>query len=168
MNTFQSKRPEDFDAIFERIGKDWMLITADDGNKANTMTASWGFCGILWNKPMAVCFIRPQRYTYPIACRAERLTLSFFEETYRKALQYCGKASGRNEDKWQGAGLTVAHTESGAAYPAEAQTVLVCRKLYEDDLKKECFLDPALFSNYPTDDFHRFFICEIEEVLEKV
>lgn len=167
MSTFQSKQPKDFDAIFERIGKDWMLITADDGNEANTMTASWGFCGILWHKPVAVCFIRPQRHTYPIACRAERLTLSFFEESYREALQYCGKASGRNENKWEGAGLTVAHTASGAAYPAEAKTVLVCRKLYEDDLKKECFLEPSLFANYPTDDFHRFFICEIEEVLEK-
>ena len=47
---------------FSLIGQEWMLITAGDQKKANTMTASWGGVGILWNKPVAFCFIRPQRY----------------------------------------------------------------------------------------------------------
>ena len=51
------------DNLFTRIGKDWMLVTAGDREKSNTMTASWGGAGILWNKPVAFSFIRPQRYT---------------------------------------------------------------------------------------------------------
>lgn len=35
---------------FTKIGKEWMLITAGDANGFNTMTASWGGAGVLWNK----------------------------------------------------------------------------------------------------------------------
>ncbi len=166
MNQFTCIAPQQADPIFDRIGKDWMLITAGKGESINTMTASWGCCGILWNKPVAVCFIRPQRHTYTFTEREERLTLSFFEgEEYRAALTYCGRKSGRDVDKFRETGLTPAYTETGVPYPEEASTVLVCRKLYVDDLKKACFLDPELLAHYPIDDFHRVYICEIEQVL---
>ena len=33
-----------------KIGKEWLLITAGDEKKHNTMTASWGGVGVLWGK----------------------------------------------------------------------------------------------------------------------
>ena len=45
------------------------------------MTASWGHMGILWNLPIAIAYIRPQRYTYGFANRYPDYTLSFFTET---------------------------------------------------------------------------------------
>lgn len=33
---------------FTKISKEWMLITAGDEEKHNTMTASWGGVGIMW------------------------------------------------------------------------------------------------------------------------
>ncbi len=47
------------DNFFEAIGKEWMLVTAGNKEKFNMMTASWGCIGWLWNKPVAVAFIRP-------------------------------------------------------------------------------------------------------------
>ena len=41
--------------FFEAIGKEWMLVTAGTKEKFNTMTASWGGIGWLWNKPVARC-----------------------------------------------------------------------------------------------------------------
>ena len=164
MNHFQTVRPQDFDPIFDRIGKEWMLISASDGSRTNTMTASWGGCGILWNKPVAVCLIRPQRFTFGIVEAAERLTLSFLPEQYRPALSWCGSHSGRDGDKFAGAGLTCLY-DTGVPYPAEASLVLVCRKLYADDIRQSAFLDSSLLSNYTNGDYHRFYICEIERVL---
>ena len=46
---------------FGAIGQDWMLVTAGDAAKANTMTASWGGLGVLWGFDVAFVFIRPQR-----------------------------------------------------------------------------------------------------------
>lgn len=163
--SFRAVDPLEIDPIFERIGKDWMLISASDSERKNTMTASWGTCGILWNKPVAVCFIRPQRYTCPIVETADRLSLAFFDGAYRDALSYCGRHSGRDGDKFAASGLTPVMTEEGVPYPKEASLVLVCRKLYADTLKMDGFLDPSLLSHYPAKDFHRVFVCEIEQAL---
>ena len=167
-SAFKSVIPSSLsDNFFSRIGEDWMLITAANSKgEVNTMTASWGCAGILWNKPVAICFIRPQRYTYGIVEDTDTLTLSFFPKgEYREALRYCGTKSGRDGDKFAATGLTVQRTNDGTPYLEEANLVLVCRKLYADDLKESCFIDPTLLKNYPTKDYHRFYICEITEVL---
>lgn len=157
--------------LIQRIGDGWMLISVANRETGipNTMTASWGTVGVLWNKPVLTCFIRPQRFSYPLACREARMSFAFLPEQYRAALQYCGAHSGRDGDKFAAAGLTPAFTsdDDPVPYPAEASLVVVGRKLYEDDLREGNFLDPSLFRNYPHKDFHRFFICEIEQVLAK-
>ena len=170
MTPFQSVAPATLpDNFFSRIGEDWMLITAANSlGEVNTMTASWGCAGILWNKPVAVCFIRPQRYTYAFTEEADTLTLSFFpKDTYRDALRFCGTKSGRDVDKFAATGLTVVKTSEETPYLAEANLVLVCRKLYADDLKEGCFIDPDMLKHYAAKDYHRFYICEITEVLVK-
>lgn len=156
----------ELDDVFRLVGKDWMLLTAEgrDGEgdpKANPMTASWGGMGFLWNKPVVFLFIRPQRYTYRLVEEAPRLSVSFFTEEYREALRICGRLSGRDTDKFAAAGLTCTYTD-GVPHPKEARLVLLCRKLYADDLKAAAFLDPALLSNYKDNDFHRMYVCEIE------
>ena len=50
--------------IWNLISKQWMLVTAGSLDSFNTMTASWGGIGWLWNKPVAFVFIRPERYTH--------------------------------------------------------------------------------------------------------
>ena len=50
---------------------------------------------------------------------------------------------------------------------AQAKLVLVCRKLYADDLKENAFIDPDMLKHYAARDYHRFYICEITEVLVK-
>ena len=64
------------DNVFETIGKEWLLVCSGDKENFNMMTASWGCLGWLWNKPVAVVFIRPERYTHgSIAFEQSRLTL---------------------------------------------------------------------------------------------
>ena len=167
--TYHNIDPRELGNAITMIGDQWTLITAEKPDGAvNTMTASWGFMGVLWNKPVCAVFIRPQRHTLAFVESAERLTLTFFDEEHRAALKLCGTKSGRDTDKIAEAGLTLAHTESGAPYFREAHTVLVCGKLYEDTMDPNGFIDKSLIAaNYPKSDFHRVFICEIEQVLQK-
>ncbi len=167
MDQLKQYKPEEFNAFFDQLNRGWMLIGASDGTHDNIMTASWGGIGILWNKPVAFCFVRPQRYTYELAESSDRLSLCFLKEAYRDALRLCGRESGRDMDKFAAAGLTVAHTEDGVPYPLEASEVLIGRKLYVDDLKKTGFLVPSLLSHYPKDDFHRVYVLEVEEYWKK-
>ena len=108
------------DNLFHLLDREWMLITARDAEtgKINTMTASWGGFGILWNKPVAFVFIRPQRYTFGFTEQNEGLTLSFFSEDYRDALKLCGRVSGRDCDKIARAGLTPMLLGERAAFDA--------------------------------------------------
>ena len=152
---------------FGRIGHQWMLITAGNSEKANTMTASWGGAGVLWNKNVVTCYVRPQRFTREFIDASEYFSVSFLPEQYRKQLVYCGRVSGRDEDKMTGAGLTVCH-EKEAPYFAEAETVLICRKIYVGELKPEGIVYPADdAANYPEKDYHIVYIGEITEALTK-
>lgn len=165
---FERIDPKSLDQnVFSLIGDQWMLLTAGTGEKCNTMTASWGGLGVLWGKPVATVYIRPQRYTLEFVEREEKLTLAFFGEEYRKALALCGSKSGRDIDKVKECGFTV-ETADGAPYFAEADLVLVCRKTYWQDMDPTHFLDGEIDSKwYPEKDYHRIFIGEIETVLKK-
>ena len=165
-SAFKSIRPEAADPIFNMIGAEWLLLSASDGERTNTMTVSWATVGKLWNKNVAICYVRPQRYTHEILENTDHLTLTVLPEGYRDALNLCGKISGRDGDKFEKAGLTVANAKNGAPYPAEGKLVLSCKKLYADDIREDAFIDPKLVNQfYNQRDFHRFYVCEIEQVL---
>ena len=154
--------------VFSLIGDQWMLITAGTAEKCNTMTASWGGLGVLWGGPAATCYIRPQRYTKEFVDREEYFTLSFFDESYRPQLALCGSKSGRDVDKVKECGFTVKTAECGAPYFEEASLVLVCRKLYWQDMDPDHFLDPEIDSRfYAQKDYHRVYVGEIVEAYKR-
>lgn len=153
---------------FQKISKEWMLITAGNEEKSNTMTASWGGLGIMWGKNVATAYIRPQRYTKEFVDREEVFTLSFLPEEYREALRVCGSVSGKNvENKWEDAGLHPYYVD-GTTAVEEANMVFVCRKLYAQDMKPEHFTETECDEKwYPNHDYHTMYIAEITKVLVK-
>ncbi len=164
MRKLREITPYEIENAMKLIGKDWMLITASDGKRVNTMTASWGNMGVLWGKNVCTVYIRPQRYTFGLVESSERFSLSFFDEKYRDALKICGTLSGRDCDKFQSAGLSPSSLD-GVPIVNGARLIVICKKLYADDIKRENFLVSEPLSNYKANDFHRFYICEIEKVL---
>ena len=163
---FSETKPELLtDNPFKLIGTDWMLITAGAPRSFNTMTASWGGLGVLWDKKVCFCFIRPTRHTYSFVEKAASFTLSFFDEQHRKALTFCGTHSGRDTDKIAATGLTPVQ-EEGAVYFAEARLVLICKKIYFQDIDPGNFLDRAINGNYAKKDYHRMYVGEIVRCLE--
>jgi flavin reductase (DIM6/NTAB) family NADH-FMN oxidoreductase RutF len=163
MREFTEITPDRLDEnVFNIVGEEWMLITAGRADKFNTMTASWGTLGILWHKPVAICFIRPQRYTFEFAESSEYYTLSFLEPGNREILQFCGTRSGRDTDKIRETGLVPRSTRLGNVYYEQCRLVLECKKLYADRLKEDSFIIPELIGkNYPKKDFHKFYIGEL-------
>lgn len=151
----------------EMIGDDWALVTSGDEEKWNTMTVSWGGLGVMWGKPVAFVFIRPQRYTYEFIEKNDRLSLSFFGGEYKKELGICGSKSGRDIDKSAETGFT-ADFSDGTPYIEQAKTVFICKKMAYQDIKPAGFLDADIDDKwYPNKDYHRMYVCEIEKVLQK-
>ena len=153
--------------VWDLIGKQWMLITAGDENGFNTMTASWGGIGWLWNKPVAFIFIRPERYTHQFVEKSEYVTLSFLPEEYRKALQICGTVSGRDTNKVADANLTPEFIRNGVVGFAQSRLTLVCKKLFKTSMTEESFIDKDVlkrwYNDQPGGSLHDVYVVEINE-----
>lgn len=177
MKNFDSIRTDELtENSIKLIGQDWMLITAgsltinpENTDKAfNTMTASWGGLGFLWNKPVAFIFVRPQRFTFKFTEQEHVFSLSFFEPRYRDALSLCGTVSGRNTNKIKDAGLTPIALENGSVAFNEASMIIECKKLYSEVLKAENFIDTSIVSSiYSARDFHTMYVGEITKIWKK-
>ena len=150
--------------LFDKIDKEWFLLAAGDAKEVNMMTCSWGTVGELWGKRVAVAYVRKTRHTFTLLEKNGYFTLNFFGKEHRDALALCGSRSGRDIDKVAATGLTpvCCSDASDVPYFAEAQTVFVCRKLYADFIRPECFCDPSLDGdNYAAKDYHKFYVGEI-------
>lgn len=152
---------------FEMISKDWMLITAEKNGKVNTMTASWGGLGVMWNYNVAFIFVRQSRYTKEFIDQADSFSLTFYDtDKYRKMMAYLGNVSGRDEDKISKSGLTIAH-EKGIPYFEEANTVILCKKLSRHFLSNEGFLKDTINPQWYSDnDYHDMYIGEVVNILK--
>lgn len=152
---------------FELIGRDWYLVTGGSSvSDYNTMTASWGSMGIMWGKPVLTCGIRPNRHTYGYIDNSEYFTVSFFDsEKYRDMLTFCGTKSGRDVDKAKETGITPVLVD-GAVTFEEAKLVLVCRKMYAQDIDTDRFTDKDNLKFYEKDPCHRMYTSEIVAVYE--
>ncbi|MCP4727254.1 MAG: flavin reductase family protein [bacterium] len=165
---FQSIDPKKLeDNVIKLIGKDWMLITAGDIGSYNTMTASWGTIGHLWEKEVTFCFIRPQRHTFGFVEKNDYYSFSFFEEKYREALNICGTVSGKDVDKAEKCNITPVSGPNNTVYFEEARVVIVNKKIYTQSCERDLFLDPQIVPEfYPPDmDIHKMFIGEITDCL---
>ncbi len=174
MKGFKEIQPKDIqDNAIKLLSDSWMLVTAgtigEESQKTwNTMTASWGGIGYLWNKPVAYVFVRKERFTYDFTEKNDTMTLSFFNEEYKKALSFCGTKSGREYDKAKETGLTPVQTENNSVAFEQASLVLECKKLYSDMLNEKSFLNFANESKwYDKEGMHRLYICEITKAWEQ-
>ena len=169
MGNFEKIDVKELDNAIKAIGTDWMLITVDDvkNNKVNAMTASWGALGYLWRKPVCICFVRPERYTFKLLEDNKEFSIAFLPDDMRDAYNICGRESGADLDKLQKCGLTTLEID-GISVVAESDTVLTCKVLYEDDIKESGFLDKSILSNYASAGYHKMYICEITGAYKKI
>ncbi len=153
---------------FQMIGKEWMLITAGDENKVNTMTASWGGLGVMYGKNVAYILVRPQRYTKEFLDREETFSLCFLDKEYKKTLNYLGSVSGRIEDKIAKSGLTLDRIQNTPFF-LEATNVLICKKLYVQQMRGDCILEERFKSTFYQDgDYHYLYIAEVTNAFKSV
>ena len=177
MKPFESK---DYKA-FSMFEKRWALVTAGTPEDFNTCTVSWGSMGNVWGPnggdiSTVTVYIHPARYTQEFMAKYDTFTVSFFPESYRKALGYLGSHSGRDEDKVANSGLTPVAAGDGVTFK-EADLTFVCKKLYEhqfdeahlaDNVKEYYAANPSMYTQVGKDRWepHYMYIGEVVEAIE--
>ena len=143
--------------VFREINQNWMLITAKkpDGS-INTMTASWGAMGEIWNTEAVTVYIRQSRFTKEFVDAQDYFTVSLFDG-YKAQLGLLGSRSGRDGDKIAEAGFHPVDLDGQPGFE-ESKCVLVCRKLYRDDIRLEDMPEDIRGKWYADGDYHTMYI----------
>ncbi len=154
---------------FTAVKEDTFLITAGTGERWNTMTAGWGFLGVMWARPAFGIVVRDSRYTYEFLEQAKGFTCSFFPPGFERALKICGSRSGRNTDKAAETGLepvVVANPDGSELVTFEqANMVFCCTSASKTDIGPHDFLLSEIEKHYPKKDYHRLYIGFIQQIL---
>jgi flavin reductase (DIM6/NTAB) family NADH-FMN oxidoreductase RutF len=114
------------DNVFKLVGQDFTVITAGTELDYNSMTASWGGWGILFNDPTTWCILRANRYTLEYIRREDLYTMCYFDDVYKDQVMLFGSSSGRDSDKMQQHILTPVETPEGSIAYKEAKLIIEC------------------------------------------
>ncbi len=166
---FNIIKPENISAnIFDLIANQWGLLCAGNMKNYNMMTISWGLFGELWHKKIVTVFVRPQRYTYEFMEHNDYFTINFFSHSMKNVLELCGNESGKNIDKMGLKELTPVLYKNKTVFFEESNLIIICKKVYTDNLNPDNFLDNSIMDNYPKKNYHKFYMGEIIEVKQSV
>lgn len=150
----------------EKLGKEGALILVGNKEKHNNMTIGWATSGILWSKQVVISYVKPTRYTYSFCNEFDTFTICYFDNQ-NEILKECGTKSGRDVNKDELCSLHVVELDGEIAY-SEASLVITCKKIYQDDFKKDNFLDMSIYEKRYMDDLpHRFYVGEVINVYKK-
>jgi flavin reductase (DIM6/NTAB) family NADH-FMN oxidoreductase RutF len=105
----------------------YLVATYDRNNEPNVMTVGWGgvCCG---NPPCISVSVRKATHTHHALMDRRAFTTNLPSEGFATAVSYFGKASGKNENKFEKAGLTPIRSDFvDAPYIEEMPVNLECK-----------------------------------------
>lgn len=146
----------------EKLAHGGIFLTVK-GDVPNTMTIGWATIGHIWNKPVFMTLVRPQRHTYELLKKAGEFTVSVpTKNNLRKELAFAGTQSGRDVDKFSGHGLTAVPSQSiDTPVIQECGIHFECKTLLMQDMTADKMCDYVLNRWYPDHDLHTMFFGEI-------
>lgn len=133
------------------------------GEAPNTMTIGWGSIGCIWNRPVFMVLVRPQRHTYDLLRAAGEFTVSVpTKNPLKRELAFAGTQSGRDFDKFTGHGISAAPAQLvSAPIVRECGLHFECRTLLTQAMTPDR-MDPSIIQyTYRAGDFHTMFFGEI-------
>lgn len=148
----------------DKLAHGGIFLTVN-GEVPNTMTIGWATIGHIWNKPVFMVLVRPQRHTYQMLKEAGEFTVSVpTNNPLRKELAFAGTQSGRDVDKFDGHGITASSAISvDTPIIKECGIHFECRTLLTQDIIGDTMDKSVLDHSYPERDFHTMFFGEILE-----
>lgn len=129
----------------------------------NTMTIGWGSIGYMWNRPVFIAVVRPQRHTHGIMLKESEFTVSIpTKNDLSAALAFAGTASGRDGNKFEGHGITASPSQHvSCPIIKECGLHFECKTRLIQDMTGDRMDESVIARSYPARDFHTIFIGEI-------
>ncbi len=147
----------------EAMSRDGVLLVSLDGRgRPGGMTFSWGTIGSIWGRQIFTILVRPSRNSYRLLENTGDFTVNVLPSELASALDYWGKNSGREVDKWAKTGLTPAPSRRVSS-PIVEQGILhfECRIVHRHDLEPANLAPELIPAYYASGDHHRVYYGEI-------
>ncbi len=157
------------ESVFKLVGTDFTVITAGPETSFNSMTASYGGWGQLFDKPVTWCFLRANRYTLELIKKEKTYTMTYFEDQYKDQVLFLGSKSGRDSDKMKELSLTHVTTPAGNVTYKEAKLIIECKLMEVTTVNPDDFYNPEnkafVTEGYEeAKDYHKLVFGEITQV----
>jgi flavin reductase (DIM6/NTAB) family NADH-FMN oxidoreductase RutF len=155
--------------VFTLVNKNFTVLTAGNPQHYNSMVASWGGWGILFDKPVTWCFLRSNRYTLELMRNEQTYAMVYFDDEYKNDIMLFGTKSGKDTDKMKESKLTPVQTPDGNVVYKEAKLIIEC-KLFEvttvspNDFQTEDARKFVVDAHAETNDYHKIVFGEITNV----
>ena len=153
--------------VFTLVNKDFTVLTGGTPELYNSMVASWGGWGTLFEKPATWCYLRSSRYTLTLIRKDLTYTMSYFDDEYKQDILLFGMQSGG--DKMEKTKLTAVQTPAGNMTFKEAKLIIECKLLEittvsPDDFQTDEARKFIVDAHAETGDYHKIVFGEITNV----
>ena len=138
------------------------LLTAGTIDNFNTMTIGWCHYGYVFSVETIIVYVRKSRYTFDFISKNDYFTVSFYNDEYKKDLNYLGTKSGRDEDKVAKTSLTPVKYFDSVSFK-EAEATFYLKKIYQGEIFEDQLLSPLKEKYFIEDDNHYLFIGQVIE-----
>jgi flavin reductase (DIM6/NTAB) family NADH-FMN oxidoreductase RutF len=112
----------------------YLVATYDRNGNPNVMTVGWG--GVCCSNPPCVAIsVRKATHTYHALVERNAFTVNLGTEDFAKEASYFGKASGKNENKFEKSGLTPVKSGTvDAPYIEEMPVNIECKIIHTTEI----------------------------------
>jgi flavin reductase (DIM6/NTAB) family NADH-FMN oxidoreductase RutF len=142
-----------------------LLVSAKKDGKSNVMTIGWGLVGVFWRMPVFMVAVRPSRFSHELIEDSDEFTVNVPGDGMDKVVAYCGKVSGRDNDKFAECKLSLLKGKK-----VRVPVIKECKVHYECQVVHKLEVVPGLVpasvkkTFYPHGDHHTVYFGKIVAV----
>jgi len=157
---------------FQALGTTGGLLLVTQGKEhaaTNVMTIGWVSFGVVWGRPVACVLVRPSRFTHVLLEETLLFTINVPPTHLRKAVEECGKYSGRTMNKFTHCALTPVYL-GGFPVPSIAECVATvqCAVVEKTRVEPSTLVPLIQETYYPQGDYHTIYFGEIQTSWKRV
>lgn len=148
-----------YDALFD-MGL--LVSSAGSDGRINAMAVRWALIGQAWNDPVCMVAIRPTTYTHKLIEETGEFTVNVPRSDMRETVNYLGKVSGRNCDKFKEKNIA---TENGinvrSPIISECVAHYECKVILKSKVTPELLSEETKKQHFITRDYHTLYFGKI-------
>ncbi len=154
--------------ILENLSKYGAFLTVGDEKNENPMTIGWGQIGISQGIAVFSVMVRQSRYSKELIDKNPYFTVSIpYDDSYKKALAFCGSKSGRDFDKIKECDLSMVKSDFINVSGVDGTIILECEVIYKSEMTKEKTNGECNEKWYKNGDYHTIYTGKILNCKEK-